>query len=413
MNVRTTVQNAARQLVQYKMRSILTMLGIIIGITSVIVVMAVGAGAQSLLIGQITSVGSNLVAVLPGGSEENGPPAAAMGIVITTLKKADIDALRVPGIMPHLVASTGYVKGVDTARAGEKTEDVTYTGVEAQFSIVEDIRIGEGRFFDDTEDKTNARVIVLGSEVRRSLFNDSPAIGETVKLKKESFKVVGVMEPRGERAFQNYDTQVFVPLVTAQKLLLGINHVSLARFKIDSAEHVDESQELIKSVVRARHGIAKKEQDDFSVRSQLDTLRVFTTATNALKLFLTAIAALALVVGGIGIMNIMLIAVQERIKEIGLKKAVGATNRAIMQQFLIETIVMTIVAGAMGIILGALIAGIVALAARWLGYQWKYSISWNSIIAALGMSAAIGLIFGLYPARRASRLEPVEALRYE
>lgn len=413
MNVRTTVHNAARQLVHYKMRSVLTMLGIIIGITSVIVVMAVGAGAQSLLIGQITSAGSNLVSILPGGSEDNGPPAAAMGIVITTLKKADIDALRVPGVAPHLIAATGYVKGVDTVRAGEKTEDVTFTGVEAQFPIVEDVRIGEGRFFDDTEEKNNARVIVLGSQVKQDLFNDTPAVGETVKLKRESFKVVGVMEPRGERAFQNYDTQVFVPLVTAQKVLLGINHISLARLKIDSAENVDETQELAKSVLRARHGIAKKDQDDFSVRSQLDALRIFTAATDALKLFLAAIAALALLVGGIGIMNIMLIAVQERIKEIGLKKAVGATNRAIMQQFLIETVVITLAAGVIGIVLGAGIAGVVALVARSLGYQWEYVISWNSIIAALCMSAAIGLIFGLYPARHAARLEPVEALRYE
>ena len=389
------------------------MLGIIIGITSVIVVMAVGAGAQSLLIGQITSAGSNLVSILPGGSEDNGPPAAAMGIVITTLKKVDIDALRVPGVMPHLVAATGYVKGVDTVRAGEKIEDVTFTGVEAQFPVVEDVRIGEGRFFDETEEKNNARVIVLGSQVKQDLFNDAPAVGEMVKLKRESFKVVGVMEPRGERAFQNYDTQVFVTLVTAQKVLLGINHISLARLKIDSAENVDETQELVKSVLRARHNITKKDQDDFSVRSQLDALRIFTTATDALKLFLAAIAALALLVGGIGIMNIMLIAVQERIKEIGLKKAVGATNRAIMQQFLIETVVITIAAGMIGIVLGAGISGVVALVARGLGYQWQYIISWNSIIAALGMSAAIGLIFGLYPARHAARLEPVEALRYE
>lgn len=389
------------------------MLGIIIGITSVIVVMAVGAGAQSLLVGQIKSVGSNLVAILPGGSEDNGPPAAAMGIVITTLKKSDIDALRVPGVAPHLVAATGYVKGVDTVRTGENTQDVTFTGVEASFPIVEDIRIGEGRFFDEAEEKNNARVIVLGSQVKQDLFNDAPAVGRTVKLKKESFKVVGVMEPRGERAFQNYDIQVFVPLVTAQKVLLGINHISLARLKIDSADNVDETQELVKGVLRARHGIAKKDQDDFSVRSQLDALRIFTAATDALKLFLAAIAALALLVGGIGIMNIMLIAVQERIKEIGLKKAVGATNRAIMRQFLIETVVITLAAGVIGIVLGAGISGIVALAARGLGYQWEYVISWNSVFAALGMSAAIGLIFGLYPARHAANLEPVEALRYE
>ena len=315
--------------------------------------------------------------------------------------------------MPHLVAATGYVKGVDTVRAGEKSADVTFTGVEAQFPVVEDVRIGEGRFFDETENKINARVIVLGSQIKQDLFNEAPAIGEVVKLKKENFKVVGIMEPRGERAFQNYDTQVFVPLVTAQKVLLGINHVSLARLKIDSAENVDETQELVKSVLRARHGITKKDQDDFSVRSQLDALRIFTAATDALKLFLAAIAALALLVGGIGIMNIMLIAVQERIKEIGLKKAVGATNRAIMQQFLIETVVITLAAGVIGIVLGAGIAGVVALVARGMGYQWEYVISWNSIIAALGMSVAIGLIFGLYPARHAARLEPVEALRYE
>jgi ABC-type antimicrobial peptide transport system permease subunit len=222
-----------------------------------------------------------------------------------------------------------------------------------------------------------------------------------------------VVKSRGVSGFQNQDTQVFIPITTAQKMLLGINYVSFIRVKIDEAEHVDPAMEYISSLLRERHNIDNSENDDFSVRSTNQGLEVLTNITNALKFFLAAIAAIALLVGGIGIMNVMLAAVQERTREIGLRKAVGAKRGQIVGQFLIETIFITYIGGTVGIVLGILISIVVALVARSMGYSWDLVISPFSIVFGWMVSVSIGLIFGLAPARRASRLSPIDALRYE
>ncbi len=221
------------------------------------------------------------------------------------------------------------------------------------------------------------------------------------------------MKARGTSGMQNQDNQIFVPLTTAQKLLLGIDHISFARLKVDTAENVDGAMEEMKVVLRERHKIDKPENDDFSVRSMAQGLSAITQITNALKMFLAAVAAIALIVGGIGIMNIMLAAVQERTREIGLRKAVGAKNRHIVTQFLMESVMITTIGGIIGIILGVLISYIVARVAQAMGYDWNFVVSIYSILLGVFVSVTVGLIFGITPARRASRLNPVEALRYE
>jgi ABC-type antimicrobial peptide transport system permease subunit len=412
MPIFDTVREAWSILTRNKVRSFLTMLGIIIGVTSVVVIMSVGAGAQGLVLNQVKSLGSNLVGVLPGKSDDNGPPASVLGIIVTTLTTEDSEAFVGPEF-PYVSASTPYVRGNATFTSGDNQTDANYVGVAASYPLVEEITVANGRFFTAEEDKGVARVAVLGSETAEKLFGDLDPVGRLIKIKRVSFRVIGVVEKRGVSGFQNQDNQIFVPVTTAQKLLLGINYVNFVRVKVSDAQYVDQTIETMKEVLRARHDIDKPENDDFSVRSTNQGLEALTSITNALKFFLAAIAAISLIVGGIGIMNIMLAAVEERTKEIGLRKAVGATNRIITLQFLIETITITFVGGVIGIILGTLISVLVATVARSQGYVWDLVITPSSIILGCSVSIAIGLIFGITPARRASRLSPIEALRYE
>lgn len=411
MNLLENIHSVWHVIGRNKIRSFLTMLGIIIGVMAVIIVMSVGAGAQSLILNQVKSMGSNLIGVLPGKSDEKGPPASVMGVVITTLKADDLEALKKDN--PHLLSATGYVKGTDTITWGDQKTDTSFTGVSSEYLDVEDTRVQNGRFFTVEEDRGAARVAVLGDTVAKDLFGDQNPLGQDIKIKKTVFNIIGVMKKRGSSGMQNQDDQIFVPLTTAQKLLLGINYVSFARLKVDSADQVNSAMERAEVILRERHNIDDPENDDFSVRSMVQSLEAITTITNALKMFLAAVAAIALVVGGIGIMNIMLAAVQERTREIGLRKAVGAKNKNIIIQFLIESSMITTLGGAIGIILGIFISWAVAQVAQNLGYSWDFVISTPSIIIGCVVSVGVGLVFGISPARHASRLDPIEALRYE
>ncbi len=388
------------------------MLGIIIGIMSVIFIISVGHGAQSLIISQIKSQGSNLIAVFPGNSDDKGPPVSVMGIVITTLKYNDVK--KVSEQVPEIVASTAYVRGTETMSANGNKKDASFVGVSYSLPQVEDLGISIGQFFSEDDEKTMQKVVVLGPTVRDDLFGaGADPTGELVKIGKHSFRVVGVTKVRGSSGFSNQDSQVYIPVTTAQKIMLGIDYISFARFKVRSENEIDSSMEEIKQVLRAEHDTKFGEADDFDVRSQKQSLEVLTKITGAITLFLAAIAAIALIVGGIGIMNIMLVAVQERTREIGLRKAVGAKNKQIMSQFLIETMFLTTIAGVFGIIMGILFSYLVAVIARALNYEWEFSVSIMSIFLSVGVSTAIGLVFGLIPARRASNLNPISALSYE
>ena len=413
MNIRDNFNSSFRILLQNKSRSFLTMLGIIIGIMGVIVIISAGNGAQSLIISQIQSQGTNLVAVFPGSGDKEGPPVSVMGIVITTLKYDDILALKDPVLSPHVKAVTGYVRASETVTWRGNKADTSIVGVSYTLPEVEETETVEGSFFTEEDEKSLQKVAVLGSDVKKNLFDGENPIGELVKIGKTSYRVVGVMEERGASGFSNQDNQIYIPVTTGQKLLLGIDHVSFGRAKISADVAAEHAMEDIKSILRVRHDIKENQPDDFDVRSQKESIDVMLKVTNAIKFFLAAVAGIALVVGGIGIMNIMLVAVQERIREIGLRKAVGARNYDIMEQFLIETIFITSLAGIIGIILGIFVSYSVAKVITFLGYDWEFSISIYSIILAVGVSSAIGFIFGLIPARRASKLNSIEALRYE
>jgi ABC-type antimicrobial peptide transport system permease subunit len=249
---------------------------------------------------------------------------------------------------------------------------------------------------------------VLGSEIATEIFGNQDPVGQTVKLAKKQFTVVGVLKEHGATMFEDVNSAVLMPLSTAQQDLLGVNHVSFIRVKVNGEENLDQAMEEIRETLIDRHG-----EEDFSIRNTADLLAILTTITNALKFFLVAIAGISLFVGGVGIMNIMLISVKEKTREIGLRKAVGARDTDIMRQFLFETITLSLVGGLVGIVLGVILSFIIAKVVQGMGYDYSFSISLGSIIVSILIATGIGLVFGLAPARRAAALGPTEALRYE
>lgn len=395
-----------------KMRSFLTSLGIIIGISAVIIIMSVGSGAHSLIVNEIQGMGSDLIGVLPGASEDDGPPAVVMGINITTLTLADNQAIAKE--VDEIVESTAYVRGTATATWQNQVVDTSFLGVTGNYMRVESgTEVEKGRFLSEDEANSITKVAVLGSSVAEDLFGNIDPIDQRIKINKESFRVIGVMKERGTAAFQDQDSQVFISITTAQKLMLGINHISMIRAKVASGADMEFVGEKVKGVLREQHDIEDPTEDDFTVRSQEESLQTLNNITNALNYFLAMVASISLLVGGIGIMNIMLVSVSESTREIGLRKAVGATKGDISNLFLVQTLILTALGGLIGIIIGVFISFIISLVVNYLGYYWDFVISLSSVSIAVAFTMLVGFSFGWYPARKASNLNPIEALRYE
>ncbi len=395
-----------------KMRSFLTSLGIIIGISAVIIIMSVGSGAHSLIANEIQAVGSDLIVVLPGASKEDGPPAAVMGISITTLTLDDVKA--VERDVEEIADVAAYVSGAATVTWQNKVDDTSLSGVTSNYMQVEaGNELELGRFITKEESDTITKVAVLGASVAKELFGSMNPIDERIKINKESFRVIGLMKERGSSSFQDSDDKIFISITTAQKLMLGINHISMMRAKVVEGADVEFVLEKVKSTLREQHDIDDPAEDDFTVRSSEESLAMLEDITGALNYFLAMVAAISLLVGGIGIMNIMLVSVTESTREIGLRKAVGATSSNISNHFLIQTLILTSMGGLIGIILGVFIAFVISLIVNYLGYNWDFVISPSSIIIAVVFTIAVGLSFGWYPARKAAKLHPIEALRYE
>lgn len=415
MNFISTIQLVIRTLLARKGRSFLTILGIVIGVAGVIIIIALGAGAQSLVLGQVTKLGTDLLSVQPGKSNEKGPPAQVFGITITTLVNEDAETIRSGGQVPHARAVNALVRGSGTVTWQNKTVDTTFIGTDSYYPSVVNITMDAGNFFDQRDGEGGANVTVLGYSVAKELFEESgiDPIGQVIKIKNVPLRVVGVVSERGSAFFQDQDDQIFIPLPIGQQQLLGIRYLQQINIKVDSADNVIQTKEDINAVMLQRHRIRDEVDADFTIRNTADAIDILKTITSALSLFLTAMAAIALVVGGIGILNIMLVTVAERTREIGLRKAVGANNRAVRNQFLLEAGTLTSLGGIIGIILGIIVSYLISLLMDYLGYDWAFVVSISSIFLAISVSILTGVIFGLYPAFKAAKLNPIEALRYE
>ncbi|MFZ2975231.1 MAG: ABC transporter permease [Candidatus Moraniibacteriota bacterium] len=415
MNLTSPIKISLKYLLAAKFRSFLTILGIIIGVASVIIIMAIGQSAQALILDQITGIGSNLIGVLPGASDENGPPATAMGISITTLKYDDLKVLRNGKDVPEVTDGAGYVLGTATTEYDGTNLNASFQGATASYINVENAKVAEGRFISEDEETNMSRVAVIGFNLKEDLFGGDNPLNKVIKIKDQNFTVIGILEKRGSSSFgvSSQDDTVFVPLKTAQKLLLGIDHLGFIRLKVRDASLISFAKENIAQTLRDQHDIDDPANDDFSVRDLASAVEIITKVTNVLRYFLLAIGTISLIVGGVGIMNIMLLAVNQRIREVGLRKAVGAKNSDVWTQFLIESVFISFLGGIIGIIIGIAISFVTAIIIQSLQYVWPFIISWQSILAAIGVSFAIGIIFGIYPAGKASRISPMEALRYE
>lgn len=413
MDFISTIKLSLKGIIARRGRSFLTILGIVIGVMSVIMIVSIGAGAQALILSQVTKLGSNLLNVLPGKSNETGPPAAVFGVKVTTLSTEDYEALLDTKRFPDILAVSPLVRGQATVVAGEQSIDTEFSATTASNAVVQDIPIEEGDFFRAEDERSGAPVIVLGADVRDQLFPDTSPLGKVVKVKNIPFRVVGVAKRQGATFFQNLDDQVYIPFKIGQRQLLGISYIDSIRIKVSDATKLDTVREDIKVLLRERHHISNPDNDDFSVRNLADALKILTGITDALRGFLALMAGISLVVGGIGIMNIMLVTVQERTREIGLRKALGARNKDIRFLFLIESVILTLSGGVIGIFLGITFSYIIALGARSAGYDWAFVVSPFAIALSVGIASLTGILFGLYPAIKASKLDPINALRYE
>jgi len=422
MNSRQYIAFAFMSFRRNLLRSMLTALGIVISIASVIIVISAAQGVKGFLIGQFEQFGTNLIQIetrVPNtGRSDSGPgsqsaQAKAFGTVITTLTYDDMLAIRkLPNITANYAGQLAQV--VATSVYDKKT--INLIGYSASVTQVDERgKLDQGRMFTEEEDASLARVVVLGSEVAKKLYGDQNPVGQTLKLKNKNFNVIGVFQPRGNALFFDFDNVAYVPIRTLQKQILGINYVSFITNKYRDKNQVAATVAEIENLLRSRHNIDlnNPDKDDFMVSSLDSVSDTLDTIIGGFTILLVALAAISLVVGGVGIMNIMYVSVLERTFEIGLRKAVGATSKQILKQFLSEAILITMFGGITGIAVGVVISYLIALGADLLGFAWKFVVPAYSIILSVGFSAACGLIFGLYPAKRAAALDPIEALRHE
>jgi len=413
MHIRYSLKTAVNGLRTHKSRSILTVLGIVIGITAIILVMSLGQGAQDLILNQIRGqVGSSVIEIAPGRQPKG--PTDFMSIFSDSLKQKDVEALMKKSNVPHLKQIMPMVFGSESAVYGNDTYQATLYGLTNVASEMYNVRPGEGRFLTEDDVKSYADVVVIGSTVKDELFGNDDALGQKIKIRGRSFKIVGVLENKGEGSLIGFDKTAIVPYTTAQRYILGIKYFNHIIIEADSDANVPKTVEDIKITLRNSHNITDPEKDDFSVNSQADAMKTVSTITDVLTLFLAAVAAISLIVGGIGIMNIMLVSVTERTREIGLRKALGATDGNILTQFLLEAVILTALGGIIGIFLGSSFSFLTSLIlTKYLSIDWAFTFPVGAALLGLGVAASVGLIFGIYPARQASKKSPIEALRYE
>jgi putative ABC transport system permease protein len=399
------VRIAVRSILKNKLRTLLTMLGIIIGVAAVIVMVAVGQGAREQIQQRIDKLGSNLVVVTPGASRAGGVTMGAGSSNRLTLDDYEAlkrEAMWLSSISPMIVAPAHVVGGSGNWR-------VAVMGVSTDYVRIRSWNVSSGRHFDEAEERAMRKVAVLGQTVVDNLFPDGDPVGQSVQLRDVPFEIIGVLERKGQTAEgRDMDDVILAPWTTVRTRLAGRMFIPQILGSTDSKADIPAAQQEMKAILRESHGLASYDEDDFTIKNQAELAETAQGATEVMTLLLAAIAGISLLVGGIGIMNIMLVSVTERTREIGIRMAIGARGRDVMVQFLIESIVMSLIGGALGVAAGF---GGAALLEKLSG--WGTVITPQLVALALGFSATVGIFFGFYPARKAAGLDPIQALRHE
>ena len=391
-------------LIANKMRSLLTMLGIIIGVAAVIALVSIGYGVRQQITESISSLGSNLLMVYPGAPRTPGvrPVSGAN----KTIKMGDYEAI---SKMDSVQAASPVAANSYLTVYMSKNWSTTVNGATADFQYVNNWTMKSGRFITDSQIERRERVAVIGATVAKNLFGNEDPIGKDIRIHKNSFKVVGVLDEKGSGTMGNdQDDVIVVPYTTMMERVMGVDYLRMIYIQAKEGEDLERVQADIENILRVRHGIKNPDLDDFNVNNMASIMKAVEENTATMTLFLGAVAAISLLVGGIGIMNIMLVSVTERTREIGVRKALGATYRTIITQFLIEAVVISLVGGAIGILVGIGASQLIATVAK-----LKTVVTTGPILLSFGFSMTIGLVFGLYPARKAAKLNPIDALHYE
>jgi len=405
MELLFTIRVALRAIMRNKLRSLLTVLGVVIGVCAVITMVNIGSGAQISIENAISGLGTNMLIIFPGSMTKGGM-RTGFGTVTTLI---DEDAQAIRDECPTVQLVSPIVNTAAQVVYQNQNWGTSIMGTDPEFQRIKNWPLARGEFFTIQDVKASTKVCVLGKTVAEKLFGTQNPVGQIVRVKRIPFRVIGLLTEKGQTTFgQDQDDTVVIPYTTAQKRLMGITYLSMIMASAVSNERIPDAQKQITTLLRQRHHIPKGEDDDFTVRNLADLTATFTIITGILTLLLGSIASISLLVGGIGIMNIMLVSVTERTREIGIRMSVGAKPNDILLQFLLEAVLLSLIGGGVGIVLGIGLTAIIAYIA-----EWPTPISFTAILVSSLFAAGVGIFFGLYPARKASRMNPIEALRYE
>lgn len=410
MNLGMTLRIALNALRVNKLRAVLTMLGIIIGTAAVIAMVSIGSGAQARVEDQIKSLGANIMMVVPGSTTQSGARLGAGANQVLT----EDDALAIMREVPDLVVAAPTNRNAGQVVAGNQNWGTTIFGANNDWLVAREWDVADGRLFEPDEVRSGAKVAILGQTVARELFGDADPMNQQIRIRRVPFTVIGVLTRKGQSMLgQDQDDLLLVPLTAHRSRLFGsgqgrLRRVSAITIKVQEGADMKLAEQRVLELMRQRHRVQEDQTDSVSIRNLTEMLQTQEAASRVMTLLLASVAGVSLIVGGIGIMNIMLVSVTERTREIGLRMAVGATPRHILTQFLVEAVVLALLGGAIGMALGA---GVSYAVAEMTG--WRTELSAWSVVLAAGFSAAVGVFFGWYPARKASRLLPIQALRYE
>lgn len=407
MKISKSIRISRNQLLSNKIRTILSLIGIIIGISAVIIMVAIGNGAQKEVLNKIESMGTNLIVVNAGQVQKTSGRQQIRGTVTTlTIEDADILASECPAVSKSTPVQTKML----LVKWGNLSSNTTITGTTSDYQTIRNFYIERGTFFTEEENKASVRYAVLGQTVVKNLFGKNDPIGETLRIGRVPFKVIGIMESKGtDLNGVDQDDQIFIPVQTALRRVFNLTYINTINLQVLSSSEMDVAIKQISEVLRERHRLDRlNKPDDFTIQNQVELLETQKETTDTFTALIVSVASISLIVGGIGILAIMLIAIKERIKEIGLRMAVGATRKDILLQFIIEATILSVGGGIIGIFIGVFVAIASSIAT-----EWTLSISIPSIVYSFLFSLAIGLFFGVYPARKASMLDPIESLRSE